>query len=1205
MDIEVTPKNWLMPNRIGYNKKIFNDFNPSNYSKMPKKKLCKCDVDICEVDNNVISLFPHQRLIKDYIQFDSPYRGILLYHELGSGKSAASLAAAEGYIERKKIVVLTPASLAQNYENEIMKISKLGSNLKKIWSFIAIKDKGKDVVKVLDKYAISPSFIKKDGGVWIPLYQNDIPDANIIKNNQDYNTLSAEDRSKIDLTITHIIRNRYKFISYNGLTTKNISELGKEPFNNSFVVVDEIHNFISRVVNGSKLARSVYNSLMSAVDCKLVLLSGTPIINNPYEIATLINLLRGPMDIYELNLLKKSSEPSINDIETNLINSGLIEYIDEYNYDMEKKILNISLLPKGYKKENIKSVNIIKDNWKATIDKTIENIVQSLNNIKGVKFSINPSKKGYYALPNQKEEFDAIFLDDSDPEKPKVKNNDLFVRRILGTVSYYKTTGTEYFPKLLPTSIEYLNMTDHQLDIYSGVRNDERKLDNANKKRKAQGGLFAKQSSVYRAYSRMVCNFVFPTEVPRQFPKDIRQVVNAEMDIKDADKSGESKESIKEDDEDKNKEDLKELKKKKDKKITGKYEEELTKALRELEVNKDILTNENLKKKYSPKFSRMLENIEESPGSVLMYSQFRRVEGLGIFSLVLKAFGYKEIEVKKHDGEYIFDDISIFDEKYDNKRFVVFNEDRVKTNILMNLFNGAYSLLPKSIQNQLPDDLDQLHGKVVKLMMITQSGAEGISLKNVRRVLITEPFWNNVRISQVIGRAVRTCSHEQLPLEERDVQVFMYIMKFTKEQLDKDFTLRTLDKEMTTDQHIMDIARRKENIIDTFLNMMKSAAMDCINNSLQNKPLSSEYRCYHWPINVNNNELAFTRDINDDNKIMQFRKLQVAKKDKGRVISKDGKKYVLLNDKVYDYYSYKNAGVLLPIIMEELGYVEENKNISSPPKLLSPIKHLSPASKSQHNSPQHLPDKSPSHNSQLKSPYKSLPNSLKKLKELHNPKFNYISLDKKITLPKYDKLRKDTVEWINNNPNYIIQPDNKEYKGEPTRLVELLASVWDGKQPTKDSLDKMDKEEYLNKRLKQYVEIMAKDKEYAEAPNYYPIIENYGMIIRLYEIDPDVRNKDKVKISDYIPWKYDTPEKIQEAFNKRQVLEIALLGIHYYSVEDNGIRTNFKSAEKNVKILNTFLKKDEYNKHLYYVEGDGNCFFHAIIRQLKLFNDRL
>ena len=59
--------------------------------------LCECDGDVCDekVDNSV-KLFPHQRFVKDYMQFDSPYRGVLLYHELGSGKSGASIAAAEG-----------------------------------------------------------------------------------------------------------------------------------------------------------------------------------------------------------------------------------------------------------------------------------------------------------------------------------------------------------------------------------------------------------------------------------------------------------------------------------------------------------------------------------------------------------------------------------------------------------------------------------------------------------------------------------------------------------------------------------------------------------------------------------------------------------------------------------------------------------------------------------------------------------------------------------------------------------------------------------------------------------------------------------------------------------------------------------------------------------------------------------------------------
>ena len=46
--------------------------------------------------------------------------------------------------------------------------------------------------------------------------------------------------------------------------------------------------------------------------------------------------------------------------------------------------------------------------------------------------------------------------------------------------------------------------------------------------------------------------------------------------------------------------------------------------------------------------------------------------------------------------------------------------------------------------------------------MITAAGAEGINLKNVRYVHITEPYWHPVRVQQAID-ARRICSHEELP----------------------------------------------------------------------------------------------------------------------------------------------------------------------------------------------------------------------------------------------------------------------------------------------------------------------------------------------------------------------------------------------------------------------------------------------------------
>ena len=53
---------------------------------------------------------------------------------------------------------------------------------------------------------------------------------------------------------------------------------------------------------------------------------------------------------------------------------------------------------------------------------------------------------------------------------------------------------------------------------------------------------------------------------------------------------------------------------------------------------------------------------------------------------------------------------------------------------------------------------ENFKGSIIKIIMISPAGAEGINLKNVRQVHIMEPFWNEVRIEQIIGRAIRQCS---------------------------------------------------------------------------------------------------------------------------------------------------------------------------------------------------------------------------------------------------------------------------------------------------------------------------------------------------------------------------------------------------------------------------------------------------------------
>ena len=73
---------------------------------------------------------------------DTPFRGILLYHGLGSGKSGASIATSEGFHNRQ-IVIMLPASLRTNYEIEIEKFANIGYRRNHNWCFIPLDIKWK------------------------------------------------------------------------------------------------------------------------------------------------------------------------------------------------------------------------------------------------------------------------------------------------------------------------------------------------------------------------------------------------------------------------------------------------------------------------------------------------------------------------------------------------------------------------------------------------------------------------------------------------------------------------------------------------------------------------------------------------------------------------------------------------------------------------------------------------------------------------------------------------------------------------------------------------------------------------------------------------------------------------------------------------------------------------------------------------------
>ena len=69
---------------------------------------------------------------------------------------------------------------------------------------------------------------------------------------------------------------------------------------------------------------------------------------------------------------------------------------------------------------------------------------------------------------------------------------------------------------------------------------------------------------------------------------------------------------------------------------------------------------------------------------------------------------------------------------------------------------------------------ENTNGELVRVILVSMAGSEGVDLKFIRQVHILEPWFNMSRIEQIIGRAVRNDSHKNLPFKKRNVQIFMY-----------------------------------------------------------------------------------------------------------------------------------------------------------------------------------------------------------------------------------------------------------------------------------------------------------------------------------------------------------------------------------------------------------------------------------------------
>ena len=186
-------------------------------------------------------------------------------------------------------------------------------------------------------------------------------------------------------------------------------------------------------------------------------------------------------------------------------------------------------------------------------------------------------------------------------------------------------------------------------------------------------------------------------------------------------------------------------------------------------IGEPFLTPEKLPE-YAAKFVTVLKSIESSGGVCLVYSNYVE-RGALPFVLALEEHGYTP-----YKGDPLLAGSSY--EGPSKGKYIMLSS---------NASDAEISTMLSAVKNRA-----NVTGKNIKVVVTSPLAAEGIDFRFIRQVHILDPWWNMSRIEQVVGRALRTCSHQDLVPKEQNCTVYLHIIRAEeKREAFDEYTYRT------------------------------------------------------------------------------------------------------------------------------------------------------------------------------------------------------------------------------------------------------------------------------------------------------------------------------------------------------------------------------------------------------------------------------
>ena len=240
---------------------------------------------------------------------------------------------------------------------------------------------------------------------------------------------------------------------------------------------------------------------------------------------------------------------------------------------------------------------------------------------------------------------------------------------------------------------------------------------------------------------------------------------------------------------------------------------------------------------YAPKIKEIIELARISDGIVMVFTE-NILGGAIPFAMALEQIGYTN-----YGGKPVLGHPKGVSKPEENIGIngLTKREHREKGLSSDTWFPGRYGIISGDLtltrqrdkMIMMSNSKENKDGKLIKILIATEAVSEGVNFKNIREIHILESHFHVSLIDQVVGRGQRFQSHKALPLEKRNVTVYVWALSWDKEHPEH-------GKE-TADEGLFRYAEEKSVESGRVSRILKTHAFDCLLTHEINKRVGDIY----------------------------------------------------------------------------------------------------------------------------------------------------------------------------------------------------------------------------------------------------------------------------------------------------------------------------------------------------------------------------